>query len=710
MLKKKNMAIMMAVATAATTVAPAFADMVEETTTDAAKLLSEVERLLSVKYTDSKETGIDGVRVSLGNEYQNSVYKITVGNTEIKDTAQLRRLIEKADIDGSKIVVKIVDKGHKEVNGQIVATENNQFKKYDATELAKVTKVELDKVCPGIVTDVDVAKLATEGKVILTLANDDEITLTEDNYQVDFSKPVDKNGNIVSKEATGSIAKKVVGFKEITTGNVVENGIPSTDLAEITYTSKLTKIEKNITAYKTDDGYTKDGEEFVNLLVDANVDGAGADAGFEHDANKDGKKYTSNIVKNGKLYDITFNKANDITDVKIVDEGGYKFTVTLLAKEEDAVAPTELEVVVKGNSEKELNELRTAMIGNTKVSEGHGGKTYTSLTGDDRFETAVKISEAARPGVGSSDAAPADLADAVILVGKDAVVDGLAAAPLSTQKDAPILLSDKDSVNKDTLDEMKRVLTTTKSNRVVYIVGGENTISKKVEAQLSKELECKIVRISGQDRFATSTEIAKELTMDTTGNADEAFIVGGDGLADAMSIAAVASQKTKTIATPIIVTPKDGLTVEAKHFLDKNEIEKTTVVGGSTKVSKVVLDELKDIVKDRANSEVIRVAGNDRHDTNVKVINKYYRDTTVENIFVAQDGYVGGDSKLIDALAVASYAGDQDAPIVLATSDLTKDQADAITAKKAASPHQPTKVGGGVATSVMERIIDLLGL
>lgn len=710
MLKKKNIAMVMAAATVATSVAPVFAAVEEVTTVDAEKLLSEVERLLDVKYTDSKETGIDGTRVTLGNEYQNSVYKISVGGTVIKSVEDLRKLIEAADVNGTSIVIDIVDKGHKEVNGEIVAIETNQFTKYQSTDFTAggaamntIITTAGHTVAPGnIITSVT----GDTSEAVITLANTKEITLTTDDYKLDFTKPVDKDGNLVSVDATGSMAQKVVGFKEITTGKVVENGIPATKLAEVTYTNKLDKREYNISDFKTEDGYTKSGEELVNLLVAAN-----------------NNSNTTTTIKDGKEYTVTFNRGTatayndaDITDVKSVEEGGYKVTVQLIAQEENAVVPTKVEIVIKSDSQKELKELRDVMVGGTRVTEGQGGKSYTSLVGDDRFETAIQISKAARPNA-TGTSAPTTPASAVILVGKDAVVDGLAAAPLSTQKDAPILLSDKDSVSKETLAEMKRVLPTT-GTKVVYIVGGENTISTEVEAQLSKELKAKIVRIAGDDRYETSLEIAKELNIGATATAgDEVFVVGGDGLADAMSIAAVASRETTTSeATPIIVTPADGLTKDAKHFLDKNTgIDKATVVGGETKVSKAVLDDLKEAVHGRTGATVSRIAGNDRHETNVKVIDAYYTDNLVRNVFVAQDGYVGGDSKLIDALAVASYAGTQGAPIVLATSDLTQKQADIIEEKT--QKHNPgtinntlTKVGGGVASKVMNRVLDILGL
>ena len=85
----------------------------------------------------------------------------------------------------------------------------------------------------------------------------------------------------------------------------------------------------------------------------------------------------------------------------------------------------------------------------------------------------------------------------------------------------------------------------------VYLVGGETVISKAVENDL-KEIGLRVVRAGGKDREETSLKVAEIIRKDTSANnvnQTEAFLVGADGEADAMSVAAYAAEHT----TPIIV-------------------------------------------------------------------------------------------------------------------------------------------------------------
>ncbi|MDU4881281.1 MAG: cell wall-binding protein Cwp8, partial [Clostridioides difficile] len=273
----------------------------------------------------------------------------------------------------------------------------------------------------------------------------------------------------------------------------------------------------------------------------------------------------------------------------------------------------------------------------TDVKDGKELKVEV-LSGDSRFTTAVEVSkERFKDGE----------AEAIILVGEDAIVDGLASAPLASQKNAPILLSKKDSLPSEIEAEILRVLGSNLSSKKIYIVGGESKVSKETEEKLSKLGVSKVERVSGEDRFETSLEIAKQL-KDTF---KTAFVVGGNGEADAMSISARAAQ----FGAPIIVTGNE-LDANAEKLLKGKELE---IVGGENSVSKEVEDKLVDI---DLNNKVERLAGENRKDTNAKVINKYYAGAT--KAYVAKDGYVGGNGQLVDALTAAPLAASSKAPIV----------------------------------------------
>lgn len=234
-------------------------------------------------------------------------------------------------------------------------------------------------------------------------------------------------------------------------------------------------------------------------------------------------------------------------------------------------------------------------------------KKHEKIIGSDRYETAAKIADK----MGSY--------NTVILVNSDkSMADGLSAASLSGKKNAPILLVKQDKIPKATMDRINKA-----SN--VYIIGGENAISKNVEKQL-KESGKKINRISGKDRYDTSKKIAELL-----GGYDKAFIVNGaKGEADAMSVSAVAAK----YGAPILLT--NGKT----SIHDKKSGVKYYAIGGTA-----VIDNK---LEEKYSAE--RMAGSDRYDTNSSVIDKFYRKS--EKVYFAK-----GDT-LVDALTASALAKD----------------------------------------------------
>ena len=153
----------------------------------------------------------------------------------------------------------------------------------------------------------------------------------------------------------------------------------------------------------------------------------------------------------------------------------------------------------------------------------------------------------------------------------------------------------------------------------------------------------------------------------------------------------------------------DKVEVYSKGFKE-DEATKTvyayeTVKGGEGVVSSADYKSLKSVV-----SGINRVAGENRYATNAEIIKKYYKREYVgmaKNVIVAADGLNG--TKLVDALAVANFAAEKKAPIVLATNKLSKEQENALelNAKKSFALYQ---VGGKVSIDVVKTIAQNLGL
>ena len=661
MLKKKNIAMVMAAATVATSVAPVFAATIEKTEVDEATLVAKVQELLNTKYSDAKEDGDGDADTSAtdgGKEYTNSVYEIDANGTTVKTIAQFKKIVENAKVLNEEVVVTVTDKGHRTVDGKIVAAENTKYSFY--SDFENKDQFDRDKITKlgGTVKD-----LVTTSATIV-LANNTEIELASADYVLNLDEPVDANGQLVDTEnLTTSVKRSIVGFNKVEDKKATEKEIPSKIVEQLSFNgAKFVEMEKKASDIFADDEYTKEGAEFVKTIIDA--------------------KSSINVVKDGVRYTLTNAKT---TDVVVNQSSGYKFDITLTATKvvNGKNVVSNVKITLTGDVQKDLATIKGAIDNDTTVTDLTG--KIDKLAGDDRFETAAKISKATY--VKSGDAR------AIILVGEEAIVDGLAAAPLAKQEDAPILLTKKDEIPAATMNEIKRATENEGKEAKIYLVGGENNISKEVEKQLTSELNAEIVRIAGEDRFKTSIKIAKKLN-----STNKAFVVGGDGLADAMSIASVATKEE----APIIVTPADGLTKDAKDFINKDD--EVIVVGGQSKVSTQVLKDIKE--ETEQTTAVERIAGEDRNETNAMVIEKYANALT--KVYVAKNGYgsANGDAQLVDALAVAPLVANNDGIVVLANDELTKVQEKAIKTKQIKG--KLTQVGGGVGVNVIQKLVDLL--
>lgn len=230
------------------------------------------------------------------------------------------------------------------------------------------------------------------------------------------------------------------------------------------------------------------------------------------------------------------------------------------------------------------------------------------------------------------------------------------------------------------------------------IIGGEAVVSNSVVNEL-REIGVKVKRISGDNREETSLAVADKM------NATEAFLVGANGEADAMSIAATAAKKGR----PIIVSKSDkGLsTVGVNEVSEYNKVE---IVGGEGVVPKSTEDALKELVD---NGSVSRLNGKNRFETNALVIKKYHKG--FEDALIAKDGQ-RNKSELVDALPAAIFASSNAAtnpaaPIVLATDKISDEQLNQLVLNSNKSVDGTVyQIGNGVARTVMEKVVTKLGL
>nr|WP_312984737.1 cell wall-binding repeat-containing protein [Clostridioides sp.] len=689
MSKKRNLAVLMAAATVATSVAPVFADTTaslneqEVSAKDSAKLdqlKKEVEGLLNTKYTTDEDLLLEVDGKSVAGE---SVYTITADVTIGTDTKKenitsmrdLDKAIAKLNSETDKIVINAVDRGFKEVDGKIV---NNEVKKYKSAGIealkAGVGTDDAIKITDADNADQEVAKVVdyTKDSVILELLNNKEkLTIKVGDLET-----------IYNSATVDAPTYKVDGvkYKEDALGNKLDEDGKKTIIASeyvaIGFDTRKTPIGLDD---KENKSYTIVNKEVVESINASEL------------YNLDLEKLTQkgNEISNF-IYD--YNHADDTDDsVGISREDGIlKLTVKV---NKDGVENKFTNLSIKG-TKNELDSLE-AIFKKAHTQDVVPAEKINTLAGADREDTAIRVSQ---------NSYDKGTAKNVVLVSGYKVADGLTATPLAAAKEAPVLLTgSSDKLSKSVMDEIKRVMT---DGGTVYLVGGESSLSKNIENELDSKF-IKVKRIAGTDRMNTSLKVAQSLVNDkhTTLN-NGLFVAGGYAEADAMSVASVAAKGTKvddtmTGITPILLSDNNGLTQDQLTWLNREDasIAQTYIAGGVNSVPTTVSSQLNPFT-----AKTTRLAGEDRQETNAKVISEFY--TTATNLYVAKSDNNG----LVDALpsgVLAAKTG-KVGPIVLATDELNSLQKSAL--EKAgfdADTASKTQIGNGIADKVWKAINDI---
>ncbi|MCM3653247.1 cell wall-binding repeat-containing protein [Metabacillus litoralis] len=251
--------------------------------------------------------------------------------------------------------------------------------------------------------------------------------------------------------------------------------------------------------------------------------------------------------------------------------------------------------------------------------------TMERIAGSDRFETAVSLS---KNGWEESEVA-------VLATGHN-YPDALSATPLAYRYNAPLLLTDTNKVPATVKEELERL-----NVSKVVVIGGTSVITPNVEKEL-KSLGIKtITRISGKDRFETSVKIAEEL-----GEVFGAVVANGNGYADALSIAPIAS----TLEMPILLTNKDKVPDSIRDYVKSSAIEVSYVIGGEQAVSNKAAELFP-------NYE--RLSGKTRYETNSMVID-YFSDT-----LDMSTPFIATGENYPDALSGSALAAVYGSPLIL---------------------------------------------
>ena len=228
------------------------------------------------------------------------------------------------------------------------------------------------------------------------------------------------------------------------------------------------------------------------------------------------------------------------------------------------------------------------------------------ISGDGRVETAIATADALKEALG------VETFDSIIIAYGDDFADALVGSYLATVKGAPILLHVKSGAGDD-LNEYYIDDNLTEGG-TVYILGGIAAIPESIEDGL-KATGYNVVRLAGADRYETGLAILKEAGVSED---DEILIATGGNFADSLS----ASATGKPILTVNTYTNK--LTDSQIEFLKEHANNQYAIIGGTGAVSQTLQDAIDAIVE----KDIVRVYGENREATSVRVAKRYFEEPT----------------------------------------------------------------------------------
>ena len=737
---KKQIAVLMAAATAVTTVAPvlASADTIKHDNVSIGEVEAKIAAALADKYASDKEDGIRVPGPDAVKGYENSKYAVIVdadaaiadadayglvpvANTiysglaeatpavsthvryVVTDAAKVKNLIEKRMSSPQATGVKatsvlIVDKGVGDKKTSTYTTTNKHYVAGAVSTADADTKVSLNDidskekidVLAGLTTSVTipapisfVEKVTPDvpgnpTKVTIELKSGKKIEVGINSEALDFTAPKAEKQALTLDQVKNSqaVANQVVDFAKIANVGGVSRtlDLPLGDTNEYVLDDVEVHEIAVPTVYTKAEGYSKAGADLINPLIRAKRDNK-ADYSF----NYKGVNYALATNAGVKVAnDAQAEAAVDTANAKIDVAGdGYvlRLNVRVLDKNDKDRFKT-LQFKFEGKTQQDLVRVLNDLKGKNEVVVGK----FVKLAGSDRAATAVEVS---KERFGYKEA------DSVVVVGANALIDGLSAAPLAAAKNAPVLIAGKNGLDNGSLAEIERACKDL-SNKTVYIVGGENSVSYAAKKQLEDKFGAVVVRLAGDDRYDTSLEVDHRLVKDAQASTTR-FVVGGNGAADAMSASAVAAKKTA------------------------GKVAQAYVVGGTSTASTQVFKDIERVISttltpatnNAADNKVKRLSGEDRYATNLAVINEFYANPKANGLAVVS----GKTQYLVDAQTAGAFAADRGLAVLLTADKLNKDQEDTLAnGVLKGLKTNIYQVGGVVSNDVMKSVVDILGL
>lgn len=276
------------------------------------------------------------------------------------------------------------------------------------------------------------------------------------------------------------------------------------------------------------------------------------------------------------------------------------------------------------------------------------------LAGDDRYATAVQVSQAREHQGGT-----------VYVATGAGYADALAAAARAGHEDAPVLLTRPTTLPAVTAAELRRI-----APDEIVVIGGKSTISGAVVTSLKAIPGAHVTRVAGDDRYGTSVAISSAFEP----GVPVLYVASGSDFPDALSGAARAG----SLGGPVLLTRSGALPAVVKAEAKRLKPARIVVLGGPTTVGAAVVNDLKTVAK------TARISGVDRYETAAKAAADIEPGVPVV--------YLATGLAYPDALTGSALAAAEDAPILLSRTNRIPDKT--LDALKRLDPERVVLLGG----------------
>ncbi len=219
-------------------------------------------------------------------------------------------------------------------------------------------------------------------------------------------------------------------------------------------------------------------------------------------------------------------------------------------------------------------------------------KEIETIKGNDRILTSLAVSQMSFSQT-----------DAAIIVNGYNFADALSSLSLAKKYKAPILLTRKEELEKEIVDELNRL-----DISEVFIVGGTNVVSSAIEKQL--DIKYRVTRLFGDNRYETNRAVNNFVFKDKNLNKN-IYIANGNSFADVLSIGPIAFYEN----APIILTDLNGEYLEIPY----TDIDTIYIIGGEKNISISLEEKLE---------KPVRIAGRNRFITSELIDSKFYPDSS----------------------------------------------------------------------------------